>query len=408
MKLTPTVPDRHRLEEAIRRVAEVAVTCAADVDREARFPAEALRAARKTGLLGLLVPREHGGLGGTLYDVVEMAMRLGASCLSAAMILVMHAQQVDAVTSFASPQQRDTLLPEIAKGDLYLGSVTTEEIGGGHLLSGVSALREVDDGFELHRRAPIVTGAEHADGFLIKVRSGSKAAEGDLSLVYLPRDELDVSVTSGWDASGMRGVGNRAMTLAGKLDTSRFIGGRGRFTEIAVESFAPVAHLGWAGSWLGAARECWSHLLACLRAPGAGADLRSPLTAERVARVRGRLEAISAYLHTVLDEVMDLRLRGEPLNQPATQIHLNTMKVLAAEESAAAAQDMVRLAGLDLGYRRDSPVPLERLLRDLTAASLTYSDTRLLLANGALSVLDPQVTLAGDRSRRGERKHWRA
>ena len=30
---------------------------------------------------------------------------------------------------------------------------------------------------------------------------------------------------------------------------------------------------------------------------------------------------------------------------------------------------MIGLAGLDLGYRRDSPVPLERLPRDLTAAS---------------------------------------
>jgi len=393
--MTPLLPpDR---AEAVRAVVAIARQHAPEVDAEGRFPREAFRAARDSGLMGLLVPAEHGGWGGSPAHLVEIAGALGGACQSTAAAWVMHCQQVDALARFASPRLRAEVLPRVATGQLYLGSVTTERSGGGRLLTGHSALEAGDDGFRLRRDAPIVTGAGHADAFLVKVRSAPDAPPTDLSLVYVPRDRVRIDTTGGWNAMGVRGVDNLAMTMTASVPPTHLIGGRGRFGEIAVESFAPIAHLGWAATWLGAAHRCWVDLLVHLRRPTTSANPREPLTAERIARVRGRLEVVNAYLHTVLAEVLTRRREALSLADTPTQIHLNTLKVLAAEQCAEAARGMIRLAGLDLGYRRDSPVPLERLLRDLTAASLTYSDTRLLLANGALSALDPHVTLAGER-----------
>ncbi|SDM99933.1 acyl-CoA dehydrogenase [Lentzea albidocapillata subsp. violacea] len=387
--MTPTLTD------AVRTVADIARTHASDVDVAGRFPVEAITAARDKGLMGILVPVEHGGFGGSLPQLVQIAGTLGGACQSTAAVWVMHCQQVDALVRFASQELRDELLPHVASGNLYLGSVTTERSSGGRLLTGGSALIAENDGFQLRRDAPIVTGAAHADGFLVKVRSAPDAAPSDLSLVYVPRDQLQLETTGGWDALGMRGVENLAVTMTAPVPPAHIVGGPGRFGEIAVESFAPIAHLGWAATWLGATRRCWAELLPLLRGRTTSADPRDPLTAERMARVRGRLEVVNAYLHAVLAEVGEERRRERSLGHAAMQIHLNTLKVLAAEQCTEAARGMIELAGLDLGYRRDSPVALERLLRDLTAASLTYSDTRLLLANGALSVLDPHVRLAG-------------
>lgn len=45
-------------------VLAIAAAHAADVDADARFPEEAVTALRESGLLGLTLPAEVGGLGG--------------------------------------------------------------------------------------------------------------------------------------------------------------------------------------------------------------------------------------------------------------------------------------------------------------------------------------------------------
>ncbi|CAM5508683.1 hypothetical protein SANTM175S_06022 [Streptomyces antimycoticus] len=63
------------------------------------------------------------------------------------------------------------------------------------------------------------------------------------------------------------------------------------------------------------------------------------------------------------------------------QIHLNSLKTAASELTYQAVDRMVQLAGLAVGYGADSPVPLERTLRDLRSAALNYSNDRLWTAN---------------------------
>jgi acyl-CoA dehydrogenase len=92
--------------------------------------------------------------------------------------------------------------------------------------------------------------------------------------------------------------------------------------------------------------------------------------------------------------VQSLRDRGLSLDAAHTQIHLNTIKVVAAERTFSAVDRMVQLAGMSLGYRRDAAIPLERVFRDLRSASLNYSNDRLLIATGGLTVMDRGVRLA--------------
>lgn len=76
------------------------------------------------------------------------------------------------------------------------------------------------------------------------------------------------------------------------------------------------------------------------------------------------------------------------------QLLLNAVKVTASEQCYAAVDELVELAGLRHGYLRGSPLALERALRDLRSASLNYSNDRLHLADGALTLMDPEVRLA--------------
>ncbi|MFI8436224.1 hypothetical protein ACIGJO_21205 [Streptomyces sp. NPDC079020] len=112
-----------------------------------------------------------------------------------------------------------------------------------------------------------------------------------------------------------------------------------------------------------------------------------------MARIRHGLELTGSYLRGAADEVTSLRESDGDMEAPRVQVHLNTLKVMAAELTFDAADRCVQLAGLGQGYLRNSNTSLERTLRDLGSASLNYSNDRLLKANGLLSLADPSVTL---------------
>jgi acyl-CoA dehydrogenase len=110
-------------------------------------------------------------------------------------------------------------------------------------------------------------------------------------------------------------------------------------------------------------------------------------------RQNAKLALVSGYLTLVTDEVTALRDAGRTLSAPEVQIHVKTLKILAAERTLAAVDALIELVGPAMGYLRTSPIPLERNLRDLRSATLNYADDRLLIANGTLVLPDKTVTL---------------
>jgi acyl-CoA dehydrogenase len=198
-----------------------------------------------------------------------------------------------------------------------------------------------------------------------------------------------------WQALGMRGTESIPLRLVGEVPGKQLVGEAGRFRVAAIESFIPCGHIGWVACWLGTARGALAALTSLLRSPArpGSADPKSELLAERLARARLSLELVSAYLWRVVQEIDELRARGQSLDAPATQIHLNLLKVAGSELTYDAVDRLIHIAGLPLGYLERSPIPLERHLRDLRSASLNYANDRLLVTTGTLSWLDSSVRL---------------
>jgi acyl-CoA dehydrogenase len=366
---------------------------AAATDDRGQFPAATLTALRASRLLGLVVPADFGGLGGTTADMVEVTARLARADLSVALIFAMHCQQAATVVGYASGDLRADLLPALGRGELYLASVTTERGSGGSLLSSDSLLRAGGDGLVLiDREAPVVTGGSHADAFLITALAPGAATPSQVSLIYARRDQLKVEVTGGWEALGMRATDSVPMRLSGVVPAGQIVGEPGGFRSIVTQLFGPMAHLGWSAAWLGAAAGALSRVVGYLR----GAEGRrrfnpqSELLLIRLARVRGRLDTV----HGLLRHTLDVVERAEDMSAPPVQLLVNTLKTTAADECFRAVHELVELVGLQHGYLRGSPLYLERVFRDLRSASLNYSSDRLYLVNGALALLDREVRLA--------------
>ena len=56
----------------------------------ARFPVGHVQLLREAGLLGLVVPEEFGGLGGTLRDLAAATFAMGTACPSTALAYFFH------------------------------------------------------------------------------------------------------------------------------------------------------------------------------------------------------------------------------------------------------------------------------------------------------------------------------
>ena len=383
---------REAVTDRVAAVLPAIAEHAARHDAEASFPAEALAELRRSGLLALHLPAADGGLGGGIADMVSAGERLGRADLSAALVFVMHCQQVVTLARYAGPRLREHLFPRLARGEIYLASVTTEAGSGGQLTTAESELAGGGGSLGVDRLAPVVTGGAHADGFLITMRAPHAPSPSAVSLVYADRGQLEVAPRGRWNPMGMRATDSPPLRLTGTVPDWQTVGGHGRFREMAVALFAPMAHLGWAAAWLGAATGALGRTVAHLRDPATrrGTDLSSELLLTRLAGVRGRLERTNALLWHAVDAVGD----ADDVSAPAVQSLLNTLKVSAAEDTFAALHELVELTGLRHGYTRDSPLWLERTFRDLRSASLNYANDRLRLANGRLALLDPEVHLA--------------
>jgi acyl-CoA dehydrogenase len=387
-----TGQDGRLLAKRLADLAEVAGQHASRTDRESSFPVEALAAMRSSGLLGLNVPASHGGLGGTIGDVADAGIAVGRADMSAAMILVMHCQQVAAIDAFGAPALRTALLPQIAEGQLYLGSVTTEAGTGGHLLTSESRLGQHDGQLEIDRFAPVVTGGMYADGYLVTMLAPDARGPHEVSLVYAARRQVDVAQAGGWSALGMRASHSVPLKLAGTVPASQLLGRPGGFRDIATQVFAPMAHIGWSAAWLGAAAGALSRVTGLLRNSDTrrGFDLDSELLLSRLAQARTRLEAVNGLLrHTIAVVEHSTDVSG-----PRTQILLNALKTTASRECYAAVEELIDAVGMRHGYLANSPTRLEQALRDLRSAPLNYSNDRLLLASGKLGLLDAEVRFA--------------
>ncbi|WIM99846.1 acyl-CoA dehydrogenase family protein [Actinoplanes oblitus] len=378
------------LSARVARVAAVALEHARRTDDEAVFQVEALAELRASGLLGLLVPVAHGGLGGGPADLIDCAESLARADLSVALIFAMHCQQVAVLARYGGEELRDTLLPRIAAGERYLASVTTAPGSGGHLLSAAAPLRETGDGLLIERFAPIVTGGAHADGFLLTMGSPGGSAPGQVCLVYADRAQLLITESGQWQPMGMRASHSVALRLTGTVPGHQLIGGPHGFREISLALFSPLAHLGWAACWLGAAAGALSRVAALVRSPAGRQriDHRSELLLTRLARARHRIDAVHALLRHAQHTVE----RGGDLSAAPVQMLLNGLKVTAAESCRQAVEELIDAVGLRHGYFKDSATYLERVLRDLRSAALNYHNDRLDLADGRLVLLDRSVT----------------
>ncbi|MBU8895176.1 acyl-CoA dehydrogenase [Corallococcus sp. H22C18031201] len=372
------------LETVARIASEVARVHADSVDREGRFPAEAIEALKRARMLGVLVPASLGGPELGLDEVAAMCEALAHHCASTAMIFAMHHIQVACLVRHgqSSPLLR-AYLTELNERQALIASVTSEVGVGGEMRASVTCVEQRDGRFTLDKDATTISYGEHADDLLATARRAPDAPRSDQVAVLLRKGDFTLERTSAWDTLGMRGTCSPGAKVRSSGPAEQVL--PVPFADIASQTMVPVSHVLWSSVWLGIAAGAVGRARAFVRQQARARPGTTPPTAVRLAEVHNQLQTLRASVHEVSSDAGRRMAAGDPeaLSSIGFSLKMNNLKVSASQLVVDIVHRALLICGIQ-GYKNDSPFSLGRHLRDAHSAALMIGNDRILATNASL------------------------
>ncbi|MBS1868198.1 MAG: acyl-CoA/acyl-ACP dehydrogenase [Actinobacteria bacterium] len=378
--------------DAIRRIADEAAAPNADsVDREARFPVEAVDALRAERALSALIPTELGGGGISFEAVAQACFELGRRCGASAMVFAMHQIQVATIVRHLDGSDWfEGYLRSVADEQRLIASVTSEVGTGGDMARSIAAVEPNGDGLgRFEKQAPTVSYGHHADDLLTTLRRSPDAEPGDQVCVLTSRDQHALEPTGTWDPLGMRGTCSPGNVVRAEFPLEQVLSAP--FAQQMNESMVPISHVLWSQLWLGIATDAFDRARAFVRAAAKRTPGETPPSAIRLSELMSELSLLRAEVATGLRDFCDVpeddRAR---LSEMKTILRFNNLKIAASEQAPRVCQKAMAVCGI-VGFKNDTPFSVGRHLRDTMSACLMVANERIHKTDATLLLIAKDV-----------------
>ena len=137
------------------------------------YPWDVARRMAAQGLLGITIPQEHGGQGGTLMDAVLAIETIASVCpRSADVVQAGNFGAIRVLAQFASPEQRERLLRPLLEPSRLIAVGMTEPDAGSAVTELRTSATPDGEGFRINGSKIFTTHGQHADMLLAYVRFG--------------------------------------------------------------------------------------------------------------------------------------------------------------------------------------------------------------------------------------------
>jgi len=197
-----------------REIAErVLVPAAGQNDKAGRFSTEAIDALGKVGLLGLMLPAEHGGSGLGPRTFAAVVATLAEADASVAMVYVMHVLAAATIAAARPGSAVAPVLKDIGAGR-HLSTLAFSEAGSrSHFWAPVSRARRNSGSVSITAKKSFVTSAGHAQSYVVSSLSPDGAVATDSTLYLVLAGARGLSVGGAWDGMGLRANASSPMAL---------------------------------------------------------------------------------------------------------------------------------------------------------------------------------------------------
>jgi alkylation response protein AidB-like acyl-CoA dehydrogenase len=348
-------PQHSAFRAGVREIAQGVVRpLAEEVDREHRFPDEAVRAAIEAGLMGVLIPREYGGAG---LDALAFALcieELAQACASTAVIVDVHTSVgTEPILLFGNEEQKRKWLPRLAKGEILGAFALTEPASGSDAASLKTSARRNGGGYVLNGSKVFITNIGHAGLYVVFARTGPDERAAGVTAFLVPGDAPGVRVGQVFDKMGLNGSPTGELLLEDvSVPSENRLGREGQGFQVAMRAL-DSGRIGISGQALGIAQAAVGEARDLMRENGHGQGDDFAL-ADMATRVESaRLLAYHAAWRCS---------RGVPFTREASMAKLH-----CTDTAMEVALDALQIAGED-GALEGSP--FERHVRDAKALQI--------------------------------------
>jgi butyryl-CoA dehydrogenase len=372
MKLTD---EQRMLRDVARDFAREWLTpFAAERDREARFPAEAVAELGKLGFMGMLVPEEYGGAGadhvGYALAMEEIAAGEGAV---ATILSVQNSVGCMPVLQYGSEEQKRRFLVPMAKGEMLACFCLTEPQAGSDASAIKTRARRHGNRWVLNGTKQFISSGAHAQVAIVFAVTDPERGSKGISAFLVPTDAPGFRVARVEHKLGQRASDTAQLVFEDiELTPDLTLGAEGEGYRIALSNLEG-GRIGIAAQSVGMARAAYDAALAYAREREA---FGKPIIEHQA--VAFRLADMATQISAAHGLVLDAAARrdaGEPCIKEAAMA-----KLFASEMAERVASEAIQIHG-GYGYLADFPV--ERIYRDVRVCQIyegTSDIQRLLIA----------------------------
>jgi alkylation response protein AidB-like acyl-CoA dehydrogenase len=337
-------------------------------DRDNTFCHDDFRDLRDAGYLTLAVPRELGGAGFSMAELMAETRRLAAHAPATALAVNMHHYWVGVAADVRRFGDRslEWILERAAAGDVFAAGHAEPGNDMPVLLSTARAER-VDGGYRFHGRKSFGSLSPVWDWLGLHAMDASDPKAPKVVHAFMPRATDGYRIVETWDTLGMRATRSDDTVLEGAFVPDRYVArvvpaGPAGMDPFILSIFAR-ALLGFANVYYGLATRIRDVIVHSLKDKTslavAGGMVRHPEVQRGIAEIVIELEALGPFLDAVV------RDWDAGADHGADWV----IKIVSAKHRAAEAAWKIADRALELsgGFGMFKKSELERLFRDARA-----------------------------------------
>lgn len=342
--------------QMIREFAEKEVKpLAAEVDELERFPVETVAKMAELGIMGIPIPTNYGGAGGSNLMYIMAVEELSRVCGTTGVIVSAHTSLCAApILHFGTEEQKTKYLPQLASGKA-LGAFGLTEPNAGTDASGQQTFAVEDgDSYILNGTKIFITNAEYASVYVIIAMTDKSKGTKGISAFIVEASTPGFSIGKKEKKMGIRGSATCELIFENcRVPKENLLGKIGEGFKVAMWTL-DGGRIGIASQALGIAQGAMDETVKYTKERKQFGKSISQFqnTQFQLADMETKVEASRLLVY----KAATLKDNGLPYSVPAAMA-----KLFAAETAMEVTTKAVQLHG-GYGYTREYPI--ERMMRD--------------------------------------------
>jgi butyryl-CoA dehydrogenase/short/branched chain acyl-CoA dehydrogenase len=376
--LTQLSEEERLFYATVRKFAEETISpLVRAMEDEQRFADGLVKQIADLGLMGIEVPEQFGGAGGSFFDAVLAIEAISTVDPAVAVLVDVHnTLVVNALRRWGNPAQQKVWLPTLAAGTV--GAYALSEAGSGSDAFALQTRAEkVPGGYRLSGRKLWISNALEAGLFIVFATLDPAAGYRGITAFLVEKDAPGFAVGRKEDKLGIRASSTCELILDScEVSEDSLLGQPGKGYKIAIETLNE-GRIGIGAQMLGLAEGAWGHAARYAKERHQFGKPIVEFQAVQFALAEMATEIEAAKL--MVYNAARLKDAGQPYVREAAMT-----KLFASQVAERVASQCVEVFGGN-GFVRDYPA--EKYYRDAKVGKIYEGTSNMQLATIAKHVL---------------------